>query len=611
MKILFDIETDGLYWDATKVHCLCLKILGDESNEVRCYTNTPVGDGGESGSLEDGLKLLSSAEELIGHNIIGYDLPVLKKLCGFEFTGKKFDTLLAVKLLFPTIDTRDMIMIRSHRFPAKLSGRQSLKAWGFRLGIHKGSFCEDTDWKEYSSEMRDYCKQDVNVNHSLYNYCMKHEISQDAFDLETRVAEIITQQTIDGWTFDLHKARELHLKWLEERDRMDAEVARTIPPFINRETFIPKVNNATRGYVKGQPFEKVIEIPFNPNSRQHIIRFFREKYGWSPSEVTETGQPKIDETVLRSLPFPEAKALAERFELQKHIGMLAEGNKAWLKLYNPQTGRIHGTVDTLGTRTRRCAHRDPNLAQVPAHSKYGKECRSLFCAPEGYVEIGIDAAALELRCLAHYLHRYDGGAFTRTILHGRKEDGTDVHSVNAKACGVDRDTAKRLIYGTIYGGGDLKLGEIGNETANYSEAKLLKIGKERRKALAEAIYGLDPLTRRAQQLTKERGWLYSLDHQRLVSPSQHAALNTLLQSAGSIIVKRALVIANDKMKTAGLPIWQVGFIHDELAFIVPENLVDSYPQLLLDAFVDAGEYYKFKCPIEGEVKIGRNWSECH
>lgn len=127
----------------------------------------------------------------------------------------------------------------------------------------------------------------------------------------------------------------------------------------------------------------------------------------------------------------------------------------------------------------------------------------------------------------------------------------------------------------------------------------------------KSLPALEKITRRAQQLTKERGWLYSLDHQRLVSPSQHAALNTLLQSAGSIIVKRALVIANDKMKTAGLPIWQVGFIHDELAFIVPENLVDSYPQLLLDAFVEAGEYYKFRCPIEGEVKIGRNWSECH
>lgn len=610
MKILFDIETDGLYWDATKVHCLCLKILGDESNEVRCYTNTPVGDGGESGSLEDGLKLLASAEELIGHNIIGYDLPVLKKLCGFGFTGKKFDTLLAVKLLFPTIDTRDMIMVRSHRFPAKLIGRQSLKAWGFRLGIHKGSFCEETDWKDYSAEMRDYCKQDVNVNHSLYNYCMKHEISQDAFDLETRVAEIITQQTIDGWTFDLQKARELHLKWLEERDRMDAEVSKTIPPFINRETFIPRVNNATRGYVKGQPFERVIEIPFNPNSRQHIIRFFREKYGWSPSEVTETGQPKIDETVLSSLPFPEAKALAERFELQKHIGMLAEGNKAWLKLYNPQTGRIHGTVDTLGTRTRRCAHRDPNLAQVPAHSKYGKDCRSLFCAPEGYLEIGVDAAALELRCLAHYMAAYDGGEYIDVVLNGDKADGTDMHSRNAKALGLSRDDAKTWFYAFIYGAGDEKLGTVGSD-ASITPARAKKLGTERRAAFMKSLPALEKITRRAQQLTKERGWLYSLDHQRLVSPSQHAALNTLLQSAGSIIVKRALVIANDKMKTAGLPIWQVGFIHDELAFIVPENLVDSYPQLLLDAFVEAGEYYKFRCPIEGEVKIGRNWSECH
>lgn len=606
-RILFDIETDGLYWDVTRVHCLCLKILGEDRG--RCYTDTPVG--GEDGTLADGLNMLSSAGELLGHNIINYDLAVLKKLHGFTFGGKVTDTLLLSKLLFPTIETRDMIQAKRGRFPAKLIGRHSLEAWGHRLSNHKGSFCHETDWKTYSIEMQKYCLQDLEVNHTLYNRCLQEDLSEDALELETEVAKIISQQSINGWPFDLAKARELHLAWLEERDQMDAEITAKIPPFINREWFTPKVNRADLGYKAGVPFEKVTRVAFNPNSRQHITRYFREKYGWEPIERTEKGQPIVDEEVLKSLPYPEAPALAERFELQKHIGMLAEGKKAWIKLYNPDTGRIHGSVDTLGTRTRRAAHRDPNLAQVPAHSKYGQDCRSLFHAPPGYKEIGIDAAALELRCLAHYLYPWDNGAFVETILHGKKEDGTDVHSLNAKACGVSRDLAKRAIYCVIYGGGDKKLGEVGNEGAGLSDRQLLKIGAERRKALASAIVGLAPLTDRTKALTKERGYLYSLDKQKLVSPSEHAALNTLLQSAGSIIVKRAMVIAHEKLKQENLPVQQVGWIHDELALLVPVDLVDRYPPLLLSAFVEAGEYYNFRCPIEGEVQIGNNWNECH
>lgn len=605
-RILFDIETDGLYEQVTKIHCICLKVLGEDRG--RCYTDTPVG--GEDGTLSDGIKLLSEASELIGHNIINYDLAVLEKLHGFHYDGKVCDTLLLSKLLFPLVESWDMSLVRRGRFPAKLIGRHSLEAWGHRLGNHKGGFCHTTDWKSYSREMWEYCLQDLEVNHALYNRCMQEDISEDAFQLETEVAKIITRQSIDGWPFDLGKARELHLRWLDERDRMDTELTRLIPPFINRCWFTPRVNNAKLGYQKGVPIEKVQEIPFNPNSRQHICRLFREKYGWEPTELTETGQAVVDESVLRTLPYPEASALAERFELQKHIGMLAEGKKAWIRLYNPDDGRIHGSVDTLGTRTRRASHRDPNLAQVPAHSKYGHDCRSLFHAPPGYREIGIDASALELRCLAHYMAAYDNGAYVDVVLNGSKEDGTDIHSRNAGALGLSRDHAKTWFYAFIYGAGDEKLGTVGSD-GDISKAQAIRIGSKRRKAFLDSLPALAKLTERAKALTRDRGYLYSIDKQKLASPSEHAALNTLLQSAGSIIVKRAMVIMHDKLRKAGLPIWQVGFIHDELQFLAPENLVDEYPPLLLSSFVEAGKYYNFRCPIAGEVQIGGNWAECH
>lgn len=610
MKILFDIETDGLYWDVTKIHCLCLKLLGEDDDRVRVYSDTPVG--GEDGSLSEGLKLLEEAEELIGHNIINYDLPVLQKLCGCHPAGRKTDTLILVKLLFPTIETRDMVRVKSGKFPAKLIGRQSLEAWGHRLGNHKGSFCHETDWKSYTPEMQSYCKQDVNVNHSLYNLCMNQEISADALDLELRVAEIITKQSIDGWPFDLPKARELHLKWLEERDRMDAEVANVIPPFINHTLFIPKRDNKTLGYRAGVPVEKTLSVPFNPNSRQHIVRFFREKYGWSPTEMTEKGTARIDEDILGALSFPEAGILAKRFELQKHIGMLAEGQKAWMKLYNPQTGSLHGSIDTLGARTRRMTHRDPNVAQVPAHSQYGNDCRSLFHAPDGYTQVGMDADALELRCLAHYMAAYDEGAYIDVVLNGKKEDGTDMHTRNANALGLSRDHAKTWFYAFIYGAGDEKLGTVGSPSSHLpTKAQALKLGKQRRKNFLDSLPALAKLTEMVQARTKERGWLYSLDRQKLPSPSQHAALNTLLQSAGAIVMKRALVIAEEKLKASGADYRFVGNIHDEMQLIVKDRDVETVKKLLLESIPEAGSYYKFRCPLSGEVKTGKNWAETH
>lgn len=604
-RILFDIETDGLYWDVTCVHCLCLKILGEDRG--RCYTDTPVG--GEDGTLADGLNMLSSAGELLGHNIINYDLAVLKKLHGFTFGGKVTDTLLLSKLLFPTIEMRDMIQAKRGRFPAKLIGRHSLEAWGHRLSNHKGSFCHETDWKAYSIEMQQYCLQDLEVNHTLYNRCLQEDLSEDALELETEVAKIISQQSINGWPFDLEKARELHLAWLEERDRMDAEITAKIPPFINREWFTPKVNRADLGYKAGVPFEKVTRVAFNPNSRQHITRYFREKYGWEPTERTEKGQPIVDEEVLKSLPYPEAPALAERFELQKHIGMLAEGKKAWIKLYNPDTGRLHGSIDTLGTRTRRMSHRDPNVAQVPAHSKYGQDCRSLFGAPEGYTQVGMDADALELRCLAHYMAAYDGGAYVDVVLNGSKEDGTDIHSRNAKALGLSRDHAKTWFYAFIYGAGDEKLGHVGSD--NLSKTQAIRLGARRRAAFLASLPALARLTERAQALTKERGYLYSLDKQKLISPSVHAALNTLLQPAGAILMKRALVIADDKLRYRKIDFQFVANIHDEFQLLIRNDHVELAKQLLLCSIPEAGRYYNFRCPLSGEVKIGRTWADTH
>lgn len=605
--ILFDIETDGLYREVSKIHCIALKRLGEEDT-ARVFSDHDTG--GEAGTIEAALRELINADELVGHKIINYDLSVLEKLYGFQYEGRLFDTLIASKILFPMLKTSDIVRWKRGAFPGKLIGSHSLEAWGNRLGNRKGTYCHTTDWQRYCAEMRDYCRQDVEVNHALYNMCMRQEISQDAFDLEMEVAKIITKQEHDGWPFDLEAARKLHLEWLEKRDAMDAEIAEMIPPFHDVRTFTPKATNSLYGYVRGVPFTQEKETKFNPNSRQHILRFFREKYHWEPVEFTEKNTPKVDEEVLSQLKYPEAPLLAKRFELQKHIAMLAEGSQGWLKQYNPETGRIHGSIDTVGTRTRRGAHRNPNLGQVPAHTEYGKACRSLFYAPDGFVEIGVDASALELRCLAHYMAHYDGGEYINVVLNGSKEDGSDMHSRNAKALELSRDDAKTWFYAFIYGAGDLKLGSIGSPVT-LSKGKLEELGKKRRNAFLDSLPALRKLTDRAKELTKERGYLYSLDRQRLVSPSVHAALNTLLQSAGAILVKRVMVIADHKLREAGLHLQQLGWIHDEMQYLAGPEEVETAVPLLLQSFVEAGEYYHFRCPIEGEAKVGKNWQECH
>src|SRR5690606_31621074 len=185
------------------------------------------------------------------------------------------------------------------------------------------------------------------------------------------------------------------------------------------------------------------------NSRTHIYKRLKDKYNWKPKEFTEKGTPKVSEEVLESLPYPEAELLNEYLMIQKRISQLAEGHSAWLKMVRPD-GRIYGSVITNGAVTGRMTHNSPNLAQVPAvNVPYGKECRSLFTVPDDRVLVGADASGLELRCLAHYMARFDKGAYARELLEG------DIHTANQKAAGLPtRDNAKTFIYAFLYGAGD-------------------------------------------------------------------------------------------------------------------------------------------------------------
>ena len=558
--------------------------------------------------VAEGLKLLQEADEISGHNIVKFDIPAIQKLHpNFKPKGKIFDTMLMSKLVYPDVGEKDDRNIRKGIFPKKLRGRYSLKAWGYRLKEYKGDYCEQEDcWAEWSFDMQRYCEQDVMVTKKLYELLKSKNISEESITLEHQFAKILAKQEQRGVYFDKEKAVELAAYLTAEKLRLEEELRLAFPNEIREETFIPKVNNSKRGYVKGQPFTKKVEIEFNPSSRQMIAERLIKKYGWKPKELSPTGLPVINEDVLEGLNFAEAPLLKEYFLVTKTLGQLADGKNAWLKLV-ANDGAIHGYVDTIGAVTGRCTHNSPNLAQVPAVGGFmGKECRELFRAREGYKLVGCDASGLELRCLAHYMNDEE---YTHEILNG------DIHTKNQQLAGLStRAEAKRFIYAFNYGGGDSLIGSIVGGSA--------KDGKRIKQTFLNACPKIASLIKSVQTKVKTRGYLLGIDKRILKVREQYKGLNVLLQSCGAIVMKKALCILYDDCVAKGWikdswyisdedKIYFVLNVHDEYQAEVRPELVDEYMVMAVEAIRKAGEYFGFRCPLDGEAKVGESWYDTH
>ena len=367
------------------------------------------------------------------------------------------------------------------------------------------------------------------------------------------------------------------------------------PPKLERTPFIPKVNNKTRGYVKGKTFYKEKMITFNPSSRHHIADRLIERHNWKPEEYTNDGKPKLDETVLASLPYPEAKVLCEHFLLDKRIGQLATGAQAWLK--NEVSGRIHGTCNTNSTVTARASHTNPNLGQVPSVTvPYGKECRRLFTVPERKKLVGIDISGLEVRLLAHFMSKFDEGEYAKVVLNG------DIHTETKELAGLDsRDLAKRFYYCFLYGGGVKKIALV--------TGKSTKEAKKIRERFLNNLPALSKLLKQVQQAA-ERGYLIGLDKRQIKIRSVHAALNSLLQSAGAIVCKQWLVEFNKAVKEYS-DVQQVVWVHDEIQVECPEDTAEEIGKLAVESIKRTGKHFNLRLPLTGEYKIGNNWSETH
>lgn len=583
-RCLFDIEANGLLEDVSKVHCLVIKCM--DTNKVLSCADKPGYD-----PISKGLKVLENAKILYGHNIDGYDIPVLSKIYDFRHVGTTWDSLIVSRICYSNLKKIDFAIKRAH-----LRGSHSLEAWGERLGKPKNEFGKDADWKYWTMDMQKYCEDDVEVNFALIQKLLSMNPSEKAIKIEHRFAHILRDQMAAGVNFDKEAAESLYVKLKEDRLHIENSIQEMIPPKEEVETFIPKVTSVKYGYKKGEPFKRVKKIRFNPGSSVQIVNYFKEKYDWEPSVFTVKGHPSTDGDVLSSLKFPEAELLLKYSEHSKIMGYLKDGKSSWLSCVTDE-GKIHGVIMHNGARTHRCIHFGPNLGQVPSEGAFmGEECRSLFIAPDGYKMVGCDASGLELRMLSHYLYPYDGGAY---VEHAAGKP----HNHHMKVLEVDKPTAKRFLYAFMYGAGDKKLGSIlGGDDL---------VGRKFRNKFVSGITGLGDLIKDVKAAHFNKGFVNTLDGRRVPSVSAHSALNTLLQSAGAIVMKMATIYAYDEIKRRGLDAWQVLHVHDEFQYVAREDVAEEVSTILLNAIISAGKTLEIRLPLSGEAKIGDNWAQTH
>lgn len=547
MRIVLDIETN---LEHDKIWCVVCRDIDKDVVSTFVKPN----------NLQS---YLDSADKIVAHNGIFFDFPVLKRVWGI--TVKKSQV----------VDT----LVLSRLYNPSLEDGHSLESWGKRLGYPKTEF---NDFSQFSQEMLDYCIQDTLVTKQLYLHLereMKDDFSEKSKELEHQVAIIIAEQERNGFKLDERGAQEL---LCELKTKLEAHT-------VALQSIFPAKVESNRISKLGKPLKDIV-TPFNPGSRKQIAERLIEK-GWKPKKHTEKGSVIVDETTLEGIDIPEAKAIAEYLMLQKRIAQI----ESWIEAVQSD-GRVHGKVITNGAVTGRMTHHSPNMAQVPnSGAVYGPECRNLWTVEKGNRLVGIDASGLELRMLAHYMNDND---YTNEVVSG------DIHTANQKAAGLQtRNQAKTFIYAFLYGAGPAKIGTIVGGSAKEGQKLIDSFLKNTPK--------LKALREKVSRIFNEKAWLPGLDGRKLLVRSEHSALNTLLQGAGAIVMKQAVVLLSNRLKKEKIEHKFCANVHDEWQIETKAETADLVGQYGVWAIEEAGKLLKMRCPLTGEYRTGLTWKDTH
>jgi DNA polymerase I-like protein with 3'-5' exonuclease and polymerase domains len=609
LRFVFDIEADALLDAVTTVHCIV--VIDLDGGRIDEY-------GPEQ--INEALAHLARANCLIGHNISGYDLPVLHRLHGWTPPQDctVVDTLIASRLILPhLLDLAQQATARGDPSLGKLVGSHGLDAWGARLGAPKiGADIEN--FAHWSPELQARCVGDARLTKMLWQFLQPDGQPPAALALEHRVATICDQMAVDGVLFDTAKAKRLCAKWTIRRAQLEAQL---------RQQF-PKVENW--------------------NSRQQIADLLVSR-GWEPEQYTEGGKPKFDQEALETVAaiWPELEDLSEFFALGMLVSKIASGEKS-LCNHVAAGGRIHAAPIHIGTPHSRAQYASPNLGGIPNPKKgarFGGECRTLFTAPEGWAIVACDQNGLQDRGLAHYLTPFDGGAYAKLFV-----DGDDTHWLTASNLdligkGTERDKenalhtalregAKRFRYAFLYGAGPPRIGRIildicrtaqaidpGSDlrtkffgtAESPNKAALQQVGKHVLDRFMATTPGLKSLRETLRQQAATRQWVLGLDGRRVPTGEEYKALNRIVTASEAVICKRWLVDVYDELRArfrygpdgdAYITIW----LHDELVVSCRREIAGQIAEILVRHARKAGEPYKLQVPLDAECKSGCNWA---
>lgn len=557
-----DLEANGLLREATEIHCGVFKdINSGEVFKFRPY------------QIKDMLEFLDSVNVLIMHNGIGFDWPLLEKLHGYKFKGKKVDTLIMSRLLNPK---------RTVPFncPNKKAGPHSVEAWGYRVGRGKP---EHNDWSRFSEEMLHRCSEDVEIQHLIYKSLLKEASDGDwssAFKMSFKLFEVLQKQEQYGWKVDegyMHKCIHQLNHFIT---RIDKVLSKYLPLVIDVEEtkekgeykYIKKpflksgeyANNVTKWASENDfdlrnmpvcgPFSRInirpVDLDSSIETKDFLLKEGWEPLEWNTNDEGERTSPKLS----KDDPFDGiisgvGRLVARRVQCRQRKSII-EGLLTLVR----EDGRIASVINSIAV-TGRATHR--NIVNIPkVGSFYGKQMRKIFTCKEGWVLVGTDSDSCQLRMLGG---RMGSKEYIEALCNGDKSKGTDLHSLTKRVGDLEsRDIAKSVMYCLLFGGGDVKLGKTAKKPGQGAQ-------------LRESLYkGFDGLGELVERLNKEwrssakkkynpkfnrmeyyDGYIKGLDGRPICVPSEHQLLVYLLQSDEAIMMSAAYIKLEADLLKAG------------------------------------------------------------